>query len=74
MMMKCETSLAITAVHAIFGVRLSHELCVCACVSIDDHHQTTPVVLAADGDASWLLLSSSLSIKPGSTVQPESIY
>ena len=32
--------------------------------------KTIPVFLVADGDASWLLLSSSLSIIPGGTVQP----
>ena len=36
--------------------------------------KTIPVFLVADGDASWLLLSSSLSIIPGGTVQPENTY
>ena len=36
--------------------------------------KTIPVFLVADGDASWLLLLSSLSIIPGGTVQPENTY
>ena len=36
--------------------------------------KTTPVVLPADGEASWLLLSSSVSLLSGGTVQPESTY
>ena len=33
--------------------------------------KTTPVFLPADGEASWLLLPSSVSLLSGSTVQPE---
>ena len=33
--------------------------------------KTTPVFLPADGEASWLLLSSSVSLLSDSTVQPE---
>ena len=36
--------------------------------------KTTPVVLPADGEASWLLLPSSVSLLSGSTVQPENTY
>ena len=36
--------------------------------------KTIPVFLVGDGDASWLLLSSSLSIIPGGTVQSENTY
>ena len=35
---------------------------------------TIPVFLVADGEASWLLLPSSLSIIPGDTEQPENTY
>ena len=33
--------------------------------------ETTPVFLPADGEVSWLLLPSSISLLSGSTVQPE---
>ena len=33
--------------------------------------KTTPVFLPADGEASWSLLPSSVSLLSGSTVQPE---
>ena len=33
--------------------------------------KTIPVFLTADGEASWLLFSSSLSLLSDSTVQPE---
>ena len=36
--------------------------------------KTTPVFLPTDGEASWLLLSSSVSLLSGSTVQPEETY
>ena len=36
--------------------------------------KTTPVFLPADGEASWLLLSSLVSLLSGSTVQPENTY
>ena len=36
--------------------------------------KTTPVFLPADGEASWLLLPSSVSLLSGNTVQPESTY
>ena len=36
--------------------------------------KTTPVFLPADGEASWLLLTSSISLISGSTVQPENTY
>ena len=36
--------------------------------------KTTPVFLPADGEASWLLLPSSVSLLSGSTVQPENTY
>ena len=36
--------------------------------------QTTPVFLPADGEASWLLLPSSVFLLSGSTVQPENTY
>ena len=36
--------------------------------------KTTLVFLLADGEASWLLLSSLVSLLPGSTVQPENTY
>ena len=36
--------------------------------------ETTPLFLLADGEASWLLLPSSLSLLSGGTVQPESTY
>ena len=35
---------------------------------------TTPVFLPADGEASWSLLPSSVSLLSGSTVQPENIF
>ena len=36
--------------------------------------KTTPVFLPADGEASWLLLPSLISLLSGSTVQPENTY
>ena len=36
--------------------------------------KTNPVFLVADGEASWLLLPSSLFIIPSDTVQPENTY
>ena len=36
--------------------------------------KTTPVFLPADGEASWLLLQSSVSLLSGSTMQPENTY
>ena len=33
-----------------------------------------PVFLTADGEASWLLLPSSVSLLSGGTVQPENTY
>ena len=36
--------------------------------------KTTPVFLPADGEASWLLLPSSVSLLSGSTVQLENTY
>ena len=36
--------------------------------------KTTPVFLPADGEASWLLLPSSVSLPSGNTVQPENNY
>ena len=34
----------------------------------------TPVFLPADGEASWLLLPSLVSLLSGGTVQPENTY
>ena len=36
--------------------------------------KTTPLFLPADGEASWLLLPSSVSLLSGGTVEPESAY
>ena len=36
--------------------------------------KTTLVFLPADGEASWLLLSSSVSLLSGGIVQPENTY
>ena len=36
--------------------------------------KTTPVYLPADGEALWSLLPNSVSLLPGSTVQPENTY
>ena len=36
--------------------------------------KTTPVFLPADGEASWLLLPSSVPLLSGGTVQPEKTY
>ena len=36
--------------------------------------KTTPVFLHADGEASWTLLPSSISLLSGSTVQPQNTY
>ena len=36
--------------------------------------KTTPVVLPAHREASWLLLPSSVSLLSGGTVQPEDTY
>ena len=35
---------------------------------------TTPVFLSADGESSWSLLPSSVSLQSGSTVQLENTY
>ena len=37
-------------------------------------NKTTLVFLPVDGEASLLLLPSSVSLLPGNTVQPENIY
>ena len=37
-------------------------------------YQYAPVFLPADGEASWSLLSSSVSLLSGGTVQPENPY
>ena len=36
--------------------------------------KTTPVFLPVDGEASWSLLSSSVSLPSGDTEQPENTY
>ena len=36
--------------------------------------KTTPVLLPADGEASWSLLPSSVSLLLGGTVEPENTY
>ena len=36
--------------------------------------KTIPVFLLADGEASWSLLPSSVSLLSGGTVQPENTY
>ena len=36
--------------------------------------KSNPVSLPADGEASWLLFPSLVSLLSGSTVQPENIY
>ena len=36
--------------------------------------KTTPLFLPAHGEASWLLLPSSVSLLSGGTVQPENTY
>ena len=36
--------------------------------------KTSPVFLPADGEVSWLLLPSLVSLLSGGTVQPENIY
>ena len=36
--------------------------------------KTTPLFLPADGEASWSLLPSSVSLLSGGTVQPENTY
>ena len=36
--------------------------------------KTTPIFLPADGEASWSLLPSSISLLSGGTVQPEKTY
>ena len=36
--------------------------------------KTIPVFLLADGEASWSLLPSSVSLLPGGTMQPENTY
>ena len=36
--------------------------------------KTTPVFLPVDGEASWLLLPSSVSLLSGGQVQPENTY
>ena len=36
--------------------------------------KTTPIFLPADGEASWLLLPSLVSLLSGGTVQPENTY
>ena len=36
--------------------------------------KTTPIFLSADGEASWSLLPSLVSLLSGGTVQPENTY
>ena len=36
--------------------------------------RTTPIFLPADGEATWSLLPSSVSLQSGGTVQPENTY
>ena len=36
--------------------------------------KTTPVFLPSDGEVSWSLLPSSVSLLPGGTVQPENTH
>ena len=36
--------------------------------------KTNPVFLLADGEASWLVFPSLVSLLSGNTVQPENIY
>ena len=36
--------------------------------------KTTPLFLPADGEATWLLLSSLVSLPSGGTVQPGNTY
>ena len=36
--------------------------------------KTTPIFLPADGETSWSLLPSSISLLSGVTVQPENTY
>ena len=36
--------------------------------------KTTPVILPADGEASWSLLPGSVSLLSGGTMQPENTY
>ena len=40
----------------------------------DHDTKTTLVLLPADGEASWLQLSSSIVLLSGGTVQPENTY
>ena len=40
----------------------------------DHGTKTTPVFLPADGQASWLLLPTLVSLLSGGTVQPENTY
>ena len=52
-----------------------HQKYLCGHTSMREHGtETTPLFLLADGEASWLLLPSSLSLLSGGTVQPESTY
>ena len=45
------------------------------CPSMCEHGpKTTPVSLSADGEASWLLPPSSVSLLSGSTMQPKNTY
>ena len=36
--------------------------------------KTTPIFLPTDGEASWLLIPTLVSLLSGSTVQPENTY
>ena len=46
-----------------------------SCTSMREHGtKTTPVFLPVDGEASWSLLPSSVSLLSDSTVQPENTY
>ena len=40
----------------------------------DHETKTTPVILPADGEGSWSLLPSSVSLLSGGTVQAENTY
>ena len=46
-----------------------------SCTSMREYGtKTTPVFLPADGEASWSLLPSSVSLLSGGTVQPKNTY
>ena len=56
------------------NIYTSRNSCRDALSCVKNGTKTTPVFLTADGEASWSLLPSSVSLLSGGIVQPENTY